>query len=568
MRTVISKNAAELGQQAASLAAESIKRAVKENGRAYILVSTGQSQFGFLNALTAQDVDWGKVFMFHLDEYIGIGEDHPASFVRYLKERLKIPFMGARYIDGLAEPEAERAKLCGELSKVTIDVAFIGIGENGHIAFNDPPADLETDEPYLIVDLSETCKRQQVGEGWFAALDGVPKQAISISARQIMKARKIISVVPHRVKAKAVADTLNAVHPDPCIPATLLKEHPDWTLFLDMDSASAIRRYESARPRSPYAAERETADNGFSKGWGEFPPSEDYWVDMHSHFTGVTPRDDYRGILTKWFENLTPYRLGQAVIITRDIGMAEGLGALSREDKRVAWQYWPDINRPSMAEMEHAIKNNASGLKLHNMEIMAGDAPADIYDTAKWRGVLSPAEEAGLPVLWHVTQRMNRSPYHGGGANAYFEKGWKKGMRLTNEDFLRQMLNKLTEYPKLKIVGAHQLYLGRERLSQLFDTYENLYIDTSVGCYLRWADDFAEEDRAAYNAFVTRYADRLLFGTDADLRPAGPDEYDVQGFLCHARFISKLRLDCDTLQKVAWGNAARVFNLPLLNPPP
>ena len=219
-----------------------INDAINVNGEARILVSTGQSQFEFFNALIEEEIEWTKVTMFHLDEYIGVGEDHPASFVKYLKERFvgRVPLKTAHFINGLNDPNDEIKKINALVSEAPVDAAFIGIGENAHIAFNDPPADFETDSPFIIVTLNETCKRQQVREGWFPGLDSVPKTAISISPRQIMAAKVIISVVPHAVKAKAVAETLASHSADKMIPASLLKEHPSWTLFLDEASASLI----------------------------------------------------------------------------------------------------------------------------------------------------------------------------------------------------------------------------------------------------------------------------------------------------------------------------------------
>jgi glucosamine-6-phosphate deaminase len=239
MKTVVCENAAELGRKAAVFFAARINDAIAAKGSARILVSTGQSQFEFFNALCELDTDWQKVWMFHLDEYIGLDESHPASFVRYLKQRFtnRVHIKHARFIDGMKNPADEIASLNAEITDAPIDAAAIGIGENGHIAFNDPPADFETDVPFHVVSLDERCKRQQVNEGWFASIADVPQKAISITPRQILTARAIISVVPHRVKAQAVADTLNAALPDPMVPASLLKQHADWTLYLDKESA-------------------------------------------------------------------------------------------------------------------------------------------------------------------------------------------------------------------------------------------------------------------------------------------------------------------------------------------
>src|SRR5262245_37973172 len=200
-------NKIQLGEAAARQAADAIERAISQSGRARIIAATGMSQFEFLNALTkTPGVDWAKVEMFHLDEYIGLPITHPASFRKYLLERLIEAVGITRYhlLDGEADPVDVCKRAGREISAAPIDVAFVGVGENGHLAFNDPPADFETDEPYIVVDLDEACRRQQVGEGWFAALDEAPKRAISMSVKQILKAREIVCVAPDARKAEAV----------------------------------------------------------------------------------------------------------------------------------------------------------------------------------------------------------------------------------------------------------------------------------------------------------------------------------------------------------------------------
>jgi glucosamine-6-phosphate deaminase len=208
-----------------------------------MVLSTGASQFETLDALTKEKgIDWGKVEMFHLDEYVDLPESHPASFRKYLKERFvaKIdPLAAAHFVDGTKEGIAQ---LTEELRKSPIDIGLIGIGENGHIAFNDPPANFETKEAYIIVDLDERCKKQQMGEGWFATIDDVPRQAVSMTCYQIMQCERIVSCVPHKVKAEAIGNTFHTEGVDAMVPATLLKEHKDWILYLDMDSASNIMK--------------------------------------------------------------------------------------------------------------------------------------------------------------------------------------------------------------------------------------------------------------------------------------------------------------------------------------
>jgi glucosamine-6-phosphate deaminase len=236
VKIIVSDTPRELGQAAARLAAEYLNELIDKNGYARIVVSTGASQFETFEALVASVIDWSKVEMYHLDEYAGLPESHPASFRKYLKERFvsKVHLLAANFVDGSAEGIIEISK---KLLEKPVNLGFIGIGENGHIAFNDPPADFETKDPYIMVSLNATCKKQQVGEGWFATVEDVPKQAVSMSVFQIMQCKKIISCVPHAVKAKAVADTINS-EPTNLIPATILKTHPDWTLLLDKNSAA------------------------------------------------------------------------------------------------------------------------------------------------------------------------------------------------------------------------------------------------------------------------------------------------------------------------------------------
>jgi len=231
-----------LGQRAAALITERLNEAIGRNGSARLILSTGASQFTTLSSLVQQDIDWSKIEIFHLDEYIDIGQDHPASFIKYLKERVasKITPKAFHFVDVTLGVDEIITKLSGLLDEKPVDVGVIGIGENGHIAFNDPPADFDDASCYKIVELDEACRRQQFGEGWFPTLDDVPRRAISMTVTRIMMCRSIISAVPYAVKAKAVFDTLSATEPTPMVPATMLKEHPDVTLFLDKDSASLV----------------------------------------------------------------------------------------------------------------------------------------------------------------------------------------------------------------------------------------------------------------------------------------------------------------------------------------
>lgn len=237
MQVDVSSNPA---RRAADQASASLKRILAARDTARILVATGNSQLQFLGYLTTEPgIDWTRVELFHLDEYVGIDEDHPASFARYIREKVIGPTSITRYhlLDGLADAWELINRVGCALSASPIDLAFAGIGENGHLAFNDPPADFETQEPYLVVTLDERCRLQQVGEGWFASLSEVPKQALSISIQQLLKAAEIISVVPDSRKAKAVAACLDG-EISPQAPASALRLHPNAWFYLDPDSAA------------------------------------------------------------------------------------------------------------------------------------------------------------------------------------------------------------------------------------------------------------------------------------------------------------------------------------------
>lgn len=235
----------ELGRQAAALGADAIRAALARHGEATIIVATGASQFGMLQNLVAADgIDWSKVTAFHLDEYIGLPQTHPASFRRYLEERFVFP-LGGRVafvpIDGEGDAQAETRRLNSLIAGRRIDLCFAGIGENCHLAFNDPPADFATDEPYIVVTLDAACRNQQFGEGWFESFDAVPDQAISMSIRQIMKSELVVLSVPDARKAKAVRDALEG-EVTPLHPASILQRHRKAVLFLDPPSASLLRK--------------------------------------------------------------------------------------------------------------------------------------------------------------------------------------------------------------------------------------------------------------------------------------------------------------------------------------
>ena len=241
MKICISSNAEELGARAAQFVKEKLNQAIKTNGEARLVVSTGSSQFETLQALVQSDIQWEKVELFHLDEYIDLPVTHKASFRKYLNERfvnlVNLKKFHAVDVDG--DIEMKKKALTDEIRKKPIDIGLIGIGENAHIAFNDPPADFDSRESYRIVVLDDRCKMQQVNEGWFQSIDEVPAKAISMTVWQIMQCKTIVSCVPHKVKANAIFKTLSNKLTNE-VPSTMLKQHPDLHLYLDHNSASDV----------------------------------------------------------------------------------------------------------------------------------------------------------------------------------------------------------------------------------------------------------------------------------------------------------------------------------------
>ena len=242
MKIKIFRDKRDLAHDAAKQAAGAIRGAISQNGQARIIAATGASQFDFLDALTAlPDIDWKQVEMFHLDEYVGLPITHPASFRKYLFERLinKVGIVRHHLLNGERDPRQVIGEVTAEIRKAPIDIAFVGIGENGHLAFNDPPADFETEDSYIVVNLDEACRRQQLGEGWFKSLEDVPRTAISMSIRQILKARQIICIVPDARKAEAVEKCLQG-EISPLAPASILRTHSQTTVYLDTESAARL----------------------------------------------------------------------------------------------------------------------------------------------------------------------------------------------------------------------------------------------------------------------------------------------------------------------------------------
>ena len=234
-----------LALAAAGQAAAGIRYAIAERNCSRVVLATGNSQLQFLEALTRMaGIDWNKVEAFHLDEYVGLPVTHPASFRKFLLEHFihKTGITKYHFVQGdAADLSLAIREVSTQLTSAPIDLAFVGIGENGHIAFNDPPADFETEEPYIVVELDEACRRQQVGEGWFGDISQVPTRAISMSPRQILKAKEIVAVVPDERKAQAVKLCLEG-EIRPMAPASILRRHPNTTIYLDRDSSSLLSK--------------------------------------------------------------------------------------------------------------------------------------------------------------------------------------------------------------------------------------------------------------------------------------------------------------------------------------
>jgi len=251
MKIVVASDVQTMGQQAARDGAAKLRDAIAARGKANIILATGSSQFSMLASLqNERRIAWQKVSIFHLDEYVGLPASHPASFRKYLRDRFinELPVAPREFyaIDAETDPVAEAERLSAVISEAAIDVAFVGIGENGHLAFNDPPADFETEVPYLVVQLDEACRQQQLDEGWFPTLEAVPKQAISMSCRQILKSKSIVCTVPDRRKAKAVRDAVEGAI-TPAAPASILQRHADVTLYLDPLAAELLKKSTEKR---------------------------------------------------------------------------------------------------------------------------------------------------------------------------------------------------------------------------------------------------------------------------------------------------------------------------------
>jgi len=307
---------------------------------------------------------------------------------------------------------------------------------------------------------------------------------------------------------------------------------------------------------------RDTEDGGFSKGWGfHMLPSERYWIDSHCHFR-PPHADEGRAAVVSWFERLDAWRLGQFVGVDCSLANLDAYAEIAH-DPRMLWLLRLGHDEPDMEACRRAFDLGAGGLKLLNIALICSAGDFHVWESDEWARLFAETNQRKKVVLWHVTQRVTASAYNGGNLHAYWGDGWENGATFSNEDLLQAFLGLVRAYPDISFIGAHQLYLGPDRLGELFDVHPNLYyIDTSVGGIVRWGDEMYPDDRARWRAVATRYCDRILFGTDCDVDTYGSlFEVNVQAFLNHVRFVHQLRLPDDVLQKIAWENCARLYGV-------
>ncbi len=329
--------------------------------------------------------------------------------------------------------------------------------------------------------------------------------------------------------------------------------------------------FEDIFPHSPDVYERVNSDGGFSKGWGmHFMPIEDKWLDVHTH-VGEEASEDIGMMISRYLCFVKEFRLTRIAVI---------LPMLSRYERKD--DYLQNINKflievrknvellpflyidykdPDACFIEEAVNMGISGVKLHNAPIITEGGDHKVWLSPAWNRVFKEIEKHNLPVLWHVTQRLTDSPYTGGSRNAYWKDGWEKGITYTNEDLLQIFLQVVEAFSGINFISAHQLHLGWDRLSMLFDSYPNLYTDTSVGCRVNRFDTMYEHDIDYIRTVFINYQDRILFGTDAFLENAAYTRYFEELYNSYFRFIKQLHLPHDVLQKVAWQNAEKILGL-------
>lgn len=339
-----------------------------------------------------------------------------------------------------------------------------------------------------------------------------------------------------------------------------------------MDNNNILKSQdEQLFPHSPDVLERETSDEGFSKGWGmHFMPEEKYWADVHTHLE-VNDINRYKEALENYKIIASGLNVGHAVVILPFLniskegsGLAEIMECACRavnETEGLAPMLYIDYKKPDPELIDKAVKMVVKGIKLHNAPIITEGGSSKVWLADRWRRVFDKIGEHNLPVLWHVTQRLTDSPYTGGGRNTYWKEGWEKGIKYTNQDLLDVFLEIVGSYPDICFIGAHQLHIGWERIASLFDKYANLYIDTSVGCFVREFDRIYPQDRDYLRQYFIKYCDRILFGTDTIITGVNTEHSIEINYKNHMRFIRQLQLPYEELQKIAYGNLNRVFGI-------
>jgi len=333
---------------------------------------------------------------------------------------------------------------------------------------------------------------------------------------------------------------------------------------------------EGTYPHAPEIAERETIDSGFSRGWGmHFPASAEYWVDIHAHYW-VNP-EDIMTFTEKHMERVGQFNVKKVVMIPpipnlgahgetspKHISDAHELNPhllYECADKNVSWMIYLAHTTPDPIFVEEACKAGACGLKLINATFIRDGSDRRVWFSKEWDETFKAVERCGIPVLTHVTQRVGASPYKGGGKNVYWVDGWKNGVTYTNEDLLQDFLEMLKKYPNINFIGAHELFLGWERLTELFDSYKNLYIDTSGACLIREDDRMSESDIEYIRNIFIKHSDRILFGTDVVNTDVEPNHNVDTVYKNYIRFINQLRLPYEELQNVSHRNAERLCRI-------
>lgn len=334
-------------------------------------------------------------------------------------------------------------------------------------------------------------------------------------------------------------------------------------------------------PHSPDVEERLTSDGGFSAGWGlHFPTCEDYWFEAHVHYGDEDGgKSSIQNSLESHAEILNEFNVKKSLIIFKtydketgwspdednnlnffSIDQIQENAKFFKEQKRFFWSPWIRYNDPNLSLLDKCIEAGASCIKLHNANIIVDGEDPNCWYLEKWHEMFKRIDKSGLPILWHVTQRLTACPYRGMGANSYWKEGIPKGVKYTNQDLLDIFIDIVEKYPNINFIGAHQLHIGYDRLGELFDKYLNLYIDTSIGCFLRLNDDFYSKDKEYLREFFIKYYNRFLFATDVYYKTPHMEDWKFKNeYLGHMRFINKLNLPNHVLQAISHENAEKLY---------